>query len=120
MKKCLIILFFSLGLYTISYATGNYPTARGKYDPITSILIPNGTVIFSGSDSHDNDTQNHNITPQWQWDFNYVNGIFTADITSSSAIVSHVYTQAGTYTVAVKYKDNDGLWCFSPILFKWK
>ena len=110
MKKSVNIILLLLVTYTTLYATGNYPTARGKYDSNLSILLPNRTVVFNGNNSYDNDTQNHNITPQWQWDFNYVNGIFTTDITSSSAIISHVYTQAGTYTVAVKYKDNDGWW----------
>ena len=118
MKKFINIILLQLFFFTASYATGNYPTARGKYDPITSILIPNGTVIFSGSDSHDNDTQNHNIAQQCNWHLNYKNSTFTSDVTSTSSTVSHKYTQAGTYTVAVKYKDNDGWWSKEYIHFK--
>ncbi|MFH0736283.1 MAG: putative toxin [bacterium] len=80
------------------------PTSHGYY--VGGSLLPNSTIYFSGSTSHDNDSQNGGYTPLWLWDFDYHGGALAFSPNNSS--VWHVYTKPGIYTVAVLYRDNDG------------
>ncbi|MFH0733190.1 MAG: RHS repeat-associated core domain-containing protein [bacterium] len=103
MKKLLILLFCFLLVNVVS-AHKLTPTSGGRY--LGGSLTPNSTVYFSGSTSHDNDSQNGGYSPLWMWDFDYKGG--TPSFVSYNSSVTHVYTKPGNYTVAVQYRDDDG------------
>ena len=104
MKKIFIFLLLSCSYI---HATGFYPVANFVINYQLSLLKVGGTVVFNASSSYDPDTQNYGYTPKWIWDFNYDGVTFTADYVTTSSICSHSYSQRGTYTVALKYVDND-------------
>ena len=64
------------------------------------------TILFTGSSSHDNDSQTLNYTPKWEWDFDYA-GTFHPGSPTTSSTTTHVYQSAGVKTIAVRYTDND-------------
>jgi len=86
-----------------------YPTP-----PVTVVAYFSGslfdgeTITFSGAGSYDTDNCNLGYTPYWRWNFNYNGTTFVEDLRTTSAYPTWVYQQAGTYTVAVIYYDNDG------------
>ena len=98
--KFLIILF----LFTcLTYAHKLPPTSHGSY---TGDAVVGQLLNFSGASSQDNDQQTLNYTPKYEWDFSY-NGTFSPDTTVISSSVNHRYGTAGSYTVAIRYTDND-------------
>jgi hypothetical protein len=100
----IILLFLNLVQTT---ACPRPPIAHGSYTTSNSTLQPGGTIYFTGAGSYDTDSYFGSITPYWKWDFDY-NGTFTIDITTTNAYPTCTYNQAGTYTVAVQFIDDDG------------
>ena len=80
------------------------PTSTGSYFSGTKSV--GSTILFTGSSSHDNDSQTLNYTPKWEWDFDYA-GTFHPGSPTTSSTVTHVYQSAGVKTIAVRYTDND-------------
>ena len=80
------------------------PTSGGSYYSGTKSV--GSTILFTGSSSHDNDSQTLNYTPKWEWDFDYT-GTFHPGSPTTSSTVTHVYQSAGVKTIAVRYTDND-------------
>ena len=80
------------------------PTSTGSYYSGTKSV--GSTILFTGSSSHDNDSQTLNYTPKWEWDFDYA-GTFHPGSPTTSSTVTHVYQSAGVKTIAVRYTDND-------------
>ena len=105
--KFLKLLFITIVLSFVSNDVTAHkltPTSYGCYQWGT--LGPNCTIGFSGSGSHDNDSQYGGYSALWLWDFDYQGGALPFAPNNSS--VTHVYTNPGNYTVAVQYRDNDG------------
>ena len=100
MKKLLVL---SLLLLATAYAHKLPPTSHGSY---TGDAVVGQLLNFSGASSQDNDQQTLNYTPKYEWDFSY-NGTFSPDTTVTSSSVNHRYGTAGSYTVAIRFTDND-------------
>ena len=82
------------------------PTTVGAYYAGTK--KPGNPITFTGGGSYDNDDQtDYDERPRWEWDFDY-RGTFTADMNTRSWLANWTYAVPGTYTVAVKYFDDDG------------
>ena len=86
------------------YAHKVTPTSHGRY--LSGAKVEGSLITLSGSLSQDNDSQTLNYTPKYEWDFSY-NGTFSPDTTVTSSSVNHRYGTAGSYTVAIRYTDND-------------
>ena len=109
-KPLVGVFFFFVTFITDIFSCGSAPTTVGSYWPIKSYEV-NETILFSGEGSFDNDFHNGNYKPAWYWDFNY-NGNplqFHAYKISSNYGVDWSYSQSGTYVVAVKYSDDEGM-----------
>jgi RHS repeat-associated protein len=81
------------------------PISRGAY--YSGTKLPGCTIVFTGAGSYDTDSYFGINTLRWKWDFDY-NGTFTIDVNTTSAYPTWTYSQAGTYTVAVQFIDDDG------------
>jgi RHS repeat-associated protein len=81
------------------------PISRGAY--YSGTKLPGCSIVFTGAGSYDTDSYFGINTLRWRWDFDY-NGTFTIDITTTNAYPTWTYSQAGTYTVAVQFIDDDG------------
>ena len=92
-------------LTSIALAHKLPPASHGSY---TGDAVVGQLLNFSGASSQDNDQQTLNYTPKYEWDFSY-NGTFSPDTTIlyPSTSVNHRYGTAGSYTVAIRYTDND-------------
>lgn len=66
-------------------------------------VIVGDTLTLDGSGSYD---PNNNLPLTWEWDTNY-SGTFSTDLTGMTPVTS--YTDAGTYTVALRVTDSLGL-----------
>lgn len=91
--------------YPLGYFQGEEPSSNNK--PTADAGGPysgevNSAITFDGSDSSDPD--NDDLSYRWDWtnDGSYDTGWLT------SATTTHTYTTAGTYTVKLQVKDNDG------------
>lgn len=87
-------------LYKINVAFGipppKPPVAHFQYSPLSPQI--NQTIVFNASSSYDPDGFIVNYT----WDF--------GDGTNATGVIAtHTYTANGTFTVALKVIDNDGL-----------
>ena len=102
--KIVKIFSFILLSSCLIYAHKVTPTSHGRY--LSGAKVEGNLITLSGSLSQDNDSQTLNYTPKWEWDFSY-SGTFSPDTTVTSSSVNHVYAAADTYTVAVRYIDND-------------
>lgn len=100
MKRIIIICLLASGVIFGQ----SIPTSHGRY--VSGTLSPGQLITFSGSLSHDNDIINELCTPRYEWDFIF-NGTFSANISTTSATVNYTYPNAGLFTVAMKYYDND-------------
>ena len=103
MIKVKKLFVLSLLLLATAYAHKLPPTSHGSY---TGDAVVGQLLNFSGASSQDNDQQTLNYTPKYEWDFSY-NGTFSPDTTVISSSVNHRYGTAGSYTVAIRYTDND-------------
>ena len=81
------------------------PTSHGRY--LSGLKNVGELITFSGSLSEDNDSQTSGVTEMYYWDFDY-SGSFNADRSTFSSTTYWTYTQDGVYTVAMRYKDDDG------------
>lgn len=85
------------------------PTTIADY-PMKTYYV-NELILFSGAKSHDNGPIYGRKEPKWLWDFNYKSSVgFTPSETATESTMEWVYNQSGTYIVAVKYVDEDGLY----------
>lgn len=100
MKRIIIICLLASGVIFGQ----SIPTSHGRY--VSGTLSPGQLITFSGSLSHDNDIINELCAPRYEWDFIF-NGTFSANISTTSATVNYTYPNAGLFTVAMKYYDND-------------
>ncbi len=95
----------------------NYKTTDGLFDNRGVILPPQAVftaplygietldVVFDGSAS--NDAADGGWITSYEWDFDYDGMTFDVDATGKVAV--HAFDLAGTYTVALRVTDNDGL-----------
>jgi len=73
------------------------PHAEFTYTP--SMPLVDDTVTFNASASYDPD----GYIESYEWDFG-------DETTGTGMVVTHNYTEAGTYTVTLNVTDNDALW----------
>ena len=102
--KLVKILSFILLSSCLIFAHKVTPTSHGRW--YSGAKIEGSLITLSGSLSQDNDSQTLNYTPKYEWDFSY-NGTFSPDTTVIYSSVNHRYGTAGSYTVAIRYTDND-------------
>ena len=102
-RTCGIITLLSL-LSALALADKIPPTSGGAYYCGTQKV--GYTVYFQGL-GYDNDSQNGGQTPYYRWDFDS-DYEFSPDLTTTSWLVSHTYTEAGKHIVGVQYVDDDG------------
>ena len=79
------------------------PVAIFSHLPVNPIIEENTT--FNASASHDNFDSGTIVN--YEWDFNYDGITFESETTDK--VVTHSFSSIGTYTVALKVTDNDGL-----------
>lgn len=79
------------------------PVSIFTYSPENPIIEE--TTTFNASASHDNFDAGTIVTYEWNFNFDGV----TFNTQTTGKIVTHSYPQIGTYTVALKVTDNDGL-----------
>ena len=91
-------------LSAFAFADKIPPTSGGAYYCGTQKV--GYTVYFQGL-GYDNDSQNGGQTPYYRWDFDS-DYEFSPDLTTTSWLVSHTYTEAGKHIVGVQYVDDDG------------
>ncbi len=80
-----------------------YPVALFSYLPEEPIIEE--TITFNASTSHDNFDDGQIVS--YEWDFTYDGITFNTEATGE--IATHSFPSIGTYTVALKVTDNDGL-----------
>ena len=102
-RTCGTITLLSL-LSAFAFADKIPPTSGGAYYCGTQKV--GYTVYFQGL-GYDNDSQNGGQTPYYRWDFDS-DYEFSHDLTTTSWLVSHTYTEAGKHIVGVQYVDDDG------------
>lgn len=116
---CLIHFDFS-ELFTViagNSVTISHKTQDGVFDNRPTILPPHAVfnaplygveaidVTFDASAS--NDASDGGWIVSYEWDFNYDGATF--DVEATDKIVTHAFPLRGTYTVALRVTDNDGL-----------
>jgi len=92
---------------TKSYVGGGGTPSPHNQEPIANITGPligyvDQTIIFSAQHSYDPD----GYIAGYRWDFNN-DGLFDIDWLDE-VFVTHVYTTAGSYTVKLQIKDDEG------------
>jgi len=89
--------------------SGFFDNRPAKSPPVAIFSAPTSgyvgeALIFDASES--NDAADNGWIVSYEWDFNYGHG-FTVEATGM--IVTHTFASKGSYTVALKIMDNDGL-----------
>ena len=97
--------FATYAVFTIDVALGAQLEACFVADPEEARIEVDPTINFDGSCS--NDPNGYNIV-SFEWDFDWDGdpADFTADETNSIPTTSHIYSEPGTYTVALKVKND--------------
>jgi hypothetical protein len=105
-KYLLLVIVLLFLTFNYMKACPRTPIAYGAYTT-SSILQPGCTIGFTGAASHDRDDICGIYPETWAWDFDY-RGTFSSDVSSTSSTANWTYNQAGVYTVALKFTDDDG------------
>jgi PKD repeat protein len=98
----MLVLAFMAGTFLSAFVSvgveGDLPVASFAYSPKAPIL--GGTVTFNASESYDSD----GYIVGYEWNFG--DGII---VTETNPVTTHIYDEAGYYTVKLTVTDNDSL-----------
>jgi len=103
-----LLIMFTLS-QSLQLANASLSLASSSYPPKASFTYTppnpgvNGTVTFDASDS----TPDGGTIINYTWNFSDSSPL----VTETDPVTTHVYTEAGTYTVTLNVTDSEGLWC---------